>query len=71
MIVPGMDLAEAAWKLETEHGIQTRCGLHCAPLAHQTMGTFPEGTIRFSMGYHTTDWEVDTALEALSQLGGF
>lgn len=71
VIVPGMDLAEAAWKLETEHGIQTRCGLHCAPLAHQTMGTFPEGTIRFSMGYHTTDWEVDTALEALSQLGGF
>jgi selenocysteine lyase/cysteine desulfurase len=35
--------------------ISVRTGLHCAPLAHQFLGTYPAGTIRFSVGYFTTD----------------
>ncbi len=48
----------ADW-LATEHGVVTRSGYHCAPLAHETIGTLPgEGTIRFSMGYHNSEEEI-------------
>ena len=63
-----MDNAEAADRLEREFGILTRCGLHCAPAAHRTLGTFPEGTVRFSVGYRTTEAEIDAALTALRAL---
>jgi cysteine desulfurase family protein len=42
--------AELGYILDNEYGIMTRTGLHCAPLAHKTIGTFPEGTLRFSFG---------------------
>ncbi len=45
-----------------------RAGLHCAPLAHQTIGTFPAGAIRFSPGYFTTKEEINQALAAVNQL---
>lgn len=64
-----MDNAEAADRLEREFGILTRCGLHCAPAAHKTLGTFPQGTVRFSLGYRTTEEDVDAALAALRALG--
>ena len=60
-----LDMAQAAWQLEQEFGIQTRCGIHCAPLAHQTMGTAPAGTVRFSVGYATTRKEIEAALSAV------
>lgn len=63
-----MDNAEAADRLEQEFGILTRCGLHCAPAAHKTLGTFPQGTVRFSVGYATTQADVDAALAALRAL---
>ena len=63
-----MDNAEASDRLEREFGILTRCGLHCAPAAHRTLGTFPEGTVRFSVGYRTTAAEIDAALAALRAL---
>ena len=63
-----MDNAEASDRLEREFGILTRCGLHCAPAAHRTLGTFPEGTVRFSVGYRTTEAEIDAALTALRAL---
>ena len=59
------DNAEAAFRLETEYGILTRCGLHCAPSAHKTLDTFPRGTVRFSIGFASTQADVDTALEAI------
>lgn len=63
-----MDNAEAAYQLEDEFGICTRCGLHCAPSAHRTLGTFPQGTVRFSIGYGTTDEEIDAAVSALHKI---
>lgn len=62
------DNAEAAYALETEYGILTRCGLHCAPSAHRTLGTFPQGTVRFSLGFASTEADVDAALHALRAL---
>ena len=62
------DNAEVAYQLEEQYGILTRCGLHCAPLAHKTLGTYPEGTVRFSIGYTTTEEEVDTAIRAIHAL---
>ena len=59
------DNAEAAFRLESEHGILTRCGLHCAPSAHKTLDTFPRGTVRFSLGFASTEADVDAALEAI------
>lgn len=60
------DNAEVAYRLETEFGILTRCGLHCAPSAHKTLGTFPRGTVRFSLGFASTEEDVDTALAAIA-----
>ena len=56
------------YALETEYGILTRCGLHCAPSAHRTLGTFPQGTVRFSLGFASTEADVDAALHALRAL---
>lgn len=64
-----IDNAEAAFRLETEHGILTRCGLHCAPSAHKTLHTFPQGTVRFAVGFASTEEEVDAALRAIRQVG--
>ena len=64
----GLDLAQAAYLLDHEHGIMTRVGLHCAPSAHQTLGTYPTGTIRFSFGWNNTAAHVDAALQALRQI---
>lgn len=63
-----LDNAEASDRLEREFGILTRCGMHCAPSAHKTLGTFPQGVVRFSVGYRTTEAEIDAALAAIYQL---
>lgn len=65
-----LDNAEAAFRLEQEFGILTRCGLHCAPSAHKTLGSFPQGCVRFSLGFHNTQADVDAALAAVRQLAG-
>ncbi len=62
------DNAEAADLLEREYGILTRCGLHCAPSAHKTLGTFPQGVVRFSIGHSTTEQEIRHCLNALQEL---
>lgn len=64
----GQDNARIGDRLEQEFGILTRCGLHCAPNAHKTLGTFPQGTVRFSTGWATTEEEIDTALDAIRHL---
>jgi selenocysteine lyase/cysteine desulfurase len=46
----------------------TRVGLHCAPLAHRTIGTHPIGTARFSFGYYNTEKEVEIAIKALKEM---
>lgn len=62
------DNAMAAFQLETDYGILTRCGLHCAPSAHKTLDTFPRGTVRFSLGFASTQEDVDAALTAIREI---
>jgi len=65
---PERDNAHIAHRLDREYGIMARCGLHCAPAAHKTLGTYPAGTLRFSFGHANTVEEVDHLLDALRQL---
>ena len=62
------DNGEMAFRLEQEYGIATRCGLHCAPTAHQTIGTYPQGTVRFSTGPFSTFEEMDYVQDAVWRL---
>ncbi|MDR3320209.1 MAG: aminotransferase class V-fold PLP-dependent enzyme [Desulfovibrio sp.] len=66
--VQGYDAGEVSRYLFEKHGIITRSGLHCAPLAHKTAGTYPGGTVRFSFGSGTTEPDIDAMLEALSKM---
>ena len=65
-----MSQSEIGFTLDEEYGIMCRVGLHCAPTAHRTIGTFPHGTIRFGMGYFTSEQEIDAALGAVEQVVG-
>ena len=60
--------SDAAVILEEQWGIMCRPGLHCAPSAHRSIGTFPQGTIRFSFGFFNTVQDVDKAGEAIRGL---
>lgn len=62
------DCADAAFRLDFEYGIETRVGLHCAPNAHKTLGTYPTGTIRFSFGNFNTEEDVDAAIHAIKEI---
>jgi len=59
---------EAGTILQDEHEISVRVGLHCAPLAHKALGTFPDGTVRFSLGYFNTLEEVEIAVNAIKKI---
>lgn len=61
------DPAELSFYL-SENGIKTRSGLHCAPLAHKSIGTFPGGTTRLSVGYFNTKEEIDYTLSVLNSI---
>ncbi len=60
--------AEVGLRLDKEHNVMCRVGLHCAPAAHKTIGTFPVGTVRFGMAALSTSKEVQTALAAVRVL---
>lgn len=63
-----VELSQAAYLLDSDYGIMTRVGLHCAPSAHKTLGTYPTGTIRFSFGWQNTTQQVDAAVQALEAI---
>ena len=62
----GLSPSEIALRLDREFGVLCRPGLHCSPSAHRTIRTFPEGTVRFSLGAFNTPEEIETALRAIS-----
>ncbi|MRR37869.1 aminotransferase class V-fold PLP-dependent enzyme [bacterium] len=66
----GLSPSDIVFQLDEDFGVMARPGLHCAPSAHKTMGTFPEGTVRFSPGFFTTCEEIDHALDALVKIAG-
>ncbi len=66
--VKGMETSDISFELDEDFGIMTRPGLHCAPSAHRTIGTFPGGTVRCSFGIFTTEDEVRAALRAIERI---
>ena len=62
------DNAVTAFELEQRYGIMTRVGLHCAPAAHQTLHTYPQGTVRFAFGTENTKEEIDRCIEGIREL---
>ena len=63
-----IDPSQMAYRLENEYGVLTRVGLHCAPSAHRSLGTYPLGTVRFSFGWATTEEEIQAAAQALDTI---
>lgn len=64
----GLEPSEVGLRLDEEYGLLCRVGLHCAPAAHRTLGTFPAGALRFGLGAFNTLPHVEAALEALQRL---
>jgi cysteine desulfurase / selenocysteine lyase len=63
-----LEPSEVGLRLDDEHAIACRVGLHCSPAAHRTLGTFPGGTVRFGLGAFNTRAEVGAALQAVAAL---
>ncbi|KFO66277.1 cysteine desulfurase [Smithella sp. SCADC] len=66
--IAGMDPAAAALELDEQFGIMSRSGLHCAPAAHKTIGTYPMGTVRFSFSCFNTEEQIISSIEALREI---
>lgn len=66
--IAGRSVSDVGLELDDEFGILTRVGLHCAPAAHRTIGTFPTGTIRFAPGPFTTIDDIRSTIAAVSRV---
>jgi len=66
--IDGIAPSEVGLRLDEEYDVLCRVGLHCAPAAHRTIGTFPDGTVRFAAGAFTTREDTDAALQAVAKL---
>jgi selenocysteine lyase/cysteine desulfurase len=68
LTIDGLRDSEIGYLLEEHYGILYRVGLHCAPAALRTLGTFPEGTVRLAPGTTTTQEEIDQQVRAITKL---
>ena len=66
--IGNMDSGEITFLLDSQYQIATRSGIHCSPLAHQTLGTLEQGVVRFSLGYFNTKNDIDEAIRALIEI---
>ncbi|GAA0086761.1 aminotransferase class V-fold PLP-dependent enzyme [Clostridium sp. CTA-7] len=66
--IKDMDTAELSFTLDNDFGIKNRSGLHCAPLAHKTIGSFPSGTVRLSLSYFNTKSEIDYTINSINKI---
>jgi cysteine desulfurase family protein len=66
--IKNMDPAELSFILDSEYGIMTRTGLHCTPLAHKTIGTYPRGCVRLSIGYFNSEDDIKYTLDTIQNI---
>jgi len=66
--IKDMTPSDISYMLDREFNIMSRPGLHCAPSAHRTIGSFPEGTVRFGFGMFNTEEEIKIAIEAIEKI---
>ena len=64
----GQDNATISYLLGTKYNIDNRTGMHCAPRAHKTYGTYPQGTVRLSLSHKTTKEDMDYAIASLKEI---
>ena len=70
IVAEAVDVPTLASRIDREHGVLTRPGLHCAPEVHRILGTEKTGAVRFSLGWSTTAEQVDRAIDAVAQVTG-
>ncbi len=70
-VIDKVDSGELGYILEEVYGIISRTGLHCAPQAHKSLGTFPQGTVRFSLSYFNSEEEVEYVLKSLGEVTSY
>ena len=63
-----IDTAELSFTLDSDFGIKNRSGLHCAPLAHKTIGSFPTGTVRLSLSYFNTKEDIEYTINSINKI---
>jgi cysteine desulfurase / selenocysteine lyase len=68
LLLANLDSADLAHRLDRDHGVLVRAGLHCAPETHRILGTERSGAVRFSLGWSTTGEDIDRALRALREI---
>ncbi len=66
--IQGVSPQDVGYILESSFGIVSRSGLHCAPLAHKTLGSYPSGTVRVSPSHLTSDDEIETLIDAINKI---
>lgn len=66
--IKGVDSGDLAAYLDEEYGILTRAGIHCAPLAHESMHSGENGGVRFSFGYFNTEKDITYAINTLKNI---
>ena len=66
--IKGISPSTVGQILDDRFNIMSRIGLHCSPWAHQTIGTYPNGTIRFGLGFFNTKEEIDKSIKALKEI---
>ncbi|MBU5454868.1 aminotransferase class V-fold PLP-dependent enzyme [Caproiciproducens sp. MSJ-32] len=66
--IKGMDTSELSYILDSYYNIKNRSGLHCAPLAHKTIGTYPSGTVRLSISYFNTIDEIKYVIDSINNI---
>jgi cysteine desulfurase family protein len=69
-VIEGKDPEETGYILANMYGIAVRTGLHCAPMIHRALGTYPLGTVRVSLSKWNTEGEVDKLVEAIGKMSG-
>ena len=66
--IKNMPPSELSQLLDQQYGIMTRSGLHCSPLAHKTIGSFPQGTVRFSIGAFNTEEDINYTINKVKEI---
>lgn len=66
--VNNIDTAELSFALDNDFGIKNRSGLHCAPLAHKTIGSFPSGTVRLSLSYFNEKSDISYTIDCINKI---
>jgi cysteine desulfurase / selenocysteine lyase len=66
--IAGKRVSDIGFRLDEDFGLLTRVGLHCAPAAHRTVGSFPDGTVRLSPGIFTTLDDIQKTLSAIQEV---